>query len=303
MKYREDANLDATQINDQRSGGTRTSGSSASRSMGVYVGAGGGIVGLIAVLLFSVLDSGTGSLQGSSAVGSTPVAAQQAGGDLATNCRTGADANQRTDCRTLAAVNSIQSYWTSALSANNPHYRKSPTVLFDGSVRTGCGNATSASGPFYCPADQTVYIDLGFYDQLRRDFGAKGGTFAEAYVLAHEYGHHVQHLLGFDTLVGRDRQGATSGSVRLELQADCFAGVWAANAESTGFIEPLTRADVADGLDAAAAIGDDRIQSSAGQRVQPESFTHGTSAQRQRWFETGYQTRDPNRCDTWSAGV
>ncbi len=144
--------------------------------------------------------------------------------NLAATCRTGADADIKPECRIVAAVNSTQKYWTSALATGRTPYRNAQTVFFSGSSSTGCGPATAATGPFYCPSDETVYLDLGSFDQLRHDFGAQGGPFAESYVIAHEYGHHVQHILGCDTLVGRNRQGPASGRVRLELQADCSAG-------------------------------------------------------------------------------
>jgi predicted metalloprotease len=286
MRFRPGARLDAGQVQDRRGGGGR----------GVAVG--GGAAGLVIVVVLALLGvdvSGGADPYSLGTGGSGPAPA----GELSAACRTGSDANQREDCRIVGVVNSVQSYWGDALQ----DYREAPTRFFTGQTDSGCGAATSAVGPFYCPADQTVYIDLDFYGDLRSKFGAHGGAFAEAYVIAHEYGHHVQHLLGNDQRVGGDRQGATSGSVRLELQADCFAGVWAAHAVETGFIEDLTGADIADGLDAAAAVGDDRIQKRAAGRVDEESWTHGSSASRQKWFDTGYRGGDANRCDTFAAGA
>ena len=167
---------------------------------------------------------------------------------------------------------------------------------------------TSGSGPFYCPADKRVYIDLTFYDDLKTQFGAEGGLFVDAYVLAHEYGHHVQDLLGIESKVKPGETGPTSGSVRLELQADCFAGVWAKHATEPGangepaLVASITQDDINRALDAAARIGDDYIQKNLGNgHVNQNAFTHGSSAQRQKWFSTGYQTGDPNHCDTFSA--
>jgi predicted metalloprotease len=288
MRFRPGARLDAGQVQDAR-------GARGGRGLAVGGGAGTIVVVLVLALLgVDVPGGGSGSDPFSLGTGSgSPTPA----GELSSTCRTGADANQREDCRIVAVVNSVQAYWDGAVSG----YREAPTRFFSSSTQTGCGGATSAVGPFYCPPDQTVYIDLSFYDELRTRFGAQGGAFAEAYVIAHEYGHHVQHLTGADERVGDDREGESSGSVRLELQADCYAGVWAAHAVATGFIEDLTPADISDGLDAAAAVGDDRIQQRSTGRVDKESWTHGSSASRQRWFTTGFRAGDAARCDTFSA--
>ncbi len=175
-------------------------------------------------------------------------------------------------------------------------------VLYDASTGTGCGAGQAAMGPFYCPADRKVYLDLSFWNELETKFGAKG-EFARAYVISHEIGHHIQNQLGANRQADRlGRQGAQSGSVRLELQADCYAGVWARHAPEVSNIQ-ITRADIEDGLGAAASVGDDAIQEKAQGRVMPDSFTHGTSAQRMRWFGKGYDAGKPAACDTFSASA
>jgi uncharacterized protein len=294
--FRDEAKLDTSQVEDLR--GRRVG------KGGLAVGGGG--VGIIVALLIVFLGGGLpggggdlgelGNLAGQSA--GTPAASNR---ELAQECRTGADADDREDCRIVGYVNSIQSYWTDAFSGGGREYEPARTRFFTDAVQSGCGAASSAMGPFYCPADSSVYIDLGFFDELRSRFGAQGGPFAQAYVIAHEYGHHVQNLLG--VLGGPQDQGAESRAVRVELQADCFAGVWAANAVETGFITRLSQADIADALDAAAAVGDDRIQEAIQGRVTPESWTHGSSEQRQQWFTTGYESGNPGSCDTFSGDV
>ena len=296
MRFRQGARLDTGQVTDVR--GRRVGGG------GLAVGGGGlGIVGVVIYLLFAVLGGG-GDLGGQLA----PLDDQVVGrgdtpSEISQECRTGADANERQDCRIVGVVNSVQAFWNGVFQRSNRQYPYADTVFFTDEVQTGCGLASSQVGPFYCPSDQHVYIDLGFFDELQSRFGAGAAPFAQAYVIAHEYGHHVQHLTGTDERVGSDRQGAKSGSVRLELQADCYAGVWAAHAVETGFIEDLTADDIGDGLDAAAAVGDDRIQQRSTGGVDPEGWTHGSSASRQRWFDQGYDTGDAQRCDTFAAGA
>ena len=291
MRFRPGARLDPSQVEDRRG-----------RGGAVAVGGGGlGVAGVVIYLLFALLGGGGGGgvfdqLDGLSVGPGTTAASAQL------DCSTGADANERQDCRILGDVNSVQAYWSSWFKRHGKTYEPANTVFFTGSTETnGCGTATTDVGPFYCPADRHVYIDLGFYQELHDRFGAQGGPFAEAYVIAHEYGHHAQDLLG--DLRGQQTQGANGTSVRTELQADCYAGVWARNAVATGYIVDLTQQDVNEGLDAAAAVGDDRIQQETQGRVNPETWTHGSAAERQKWFTRGYQRGEPSGCDAFTGNL
>lgn len=266
---------------------------------GAVAAGGGGLVGIVALVVYLLtgqelpVDGGTGTGSG---VVEEDVAA----------C-TAEQANVDPECRYSAALQSLDAFWAQS-SPTGTAFAVPEAVSFTDGVSTGCGQATSATGPFYCPADRTVYLDLAFFDVLRSQLGATGGSLAEMYVYAHEYGHHVQHLTG--VLAGADRSGggADSDSVRVELQADCYAGMWAGDAATrvdprTGvtFLEPITAEQLAQALDAAAAVGDDRIQQQSGGGIDPDTWTHGSSEQRQRWFTTGYEQGSLEACDTFAA--
>jgi predicted metalloprotease len=273
------AKLDPSQVDDRRGSG----------SPGGPVIVGGGAVGLIILIAALLLGvDPTGLIDTSSR---PPIEGVQSVQD----CRTGADANKREDCRVVGFVDSVQKYWSDEFTRRGSTYTPARTVIFTGYAEAGCGTASAATGPFYCPTDQKVYLDISFFQELQSRFGAKGGPMAEAYVIAHEYGHHVQNVLG--TL---KQSSSNRASVRVELQADCFAGVWTKHAAGTGYLQPPTDAEVAQALDAAAAVGDDRIQKQTQGKVTPESWTHGSSEQRQFWFKAGYSSGNMDRCDTAS---
>ncbi|GAA2074727.1 neutral zinc metallopeptidase [Aeromicrobium tamlense] len=294
MTFNEGARLDTSQVTGGKGGAV----------------IGGGIGGLVLMLLFAFL--GGNPLDGGSSSGFDVNQILTGGSNSSSidvsECQTGADANENDVCRIVGTVNSAQDYWTDALPADiNRQYREAQTVIYSGATQSPCGTASNQTGPFYCPSDERVYIDASFFDQLSSQFGADGGNLAQMYVVAHEYGHHVQNILGI-LARGQDGQtGPQSGGVRIELMADCLAGVWAHHAASTqdeqgtALIQPLTRADIESALSAAAAVGDDHIQETlGGGRVNQDSWTHGSSESRQRWFTTGYESGNLNSCDTFN---
>ena len=293
MRFRRGARLDPGQITDVRGG-----------RMGGGLAAGGGGLGLVGIIVYLLITflSGGGGLGPLESLAGERVRAGETPSELSQECRTGEDANRRQDCRIVAVVNSVQKFWDGVFERSGRQYQYVDTVFFTDQVQTGCGFASSQVGPFYCPRDKLVYIDLGFFDELER-FGAEDTPFVESYVIAHEYGHHVQDQLGVLDRIGNDTQGPESRAVRSELQADCYAGVWADHAVETGLVVELTQADISSGLDAATAIGDDRIQEKSQGQVNPETWTHGSSAQRRRWFTTGYPSGAPGACDTFSGAI
>ncbi|HEV8489308.1 MAG TPA: neutral zinc metallopeptidase [Candidatus Limnocylindrales bacterium] len=289
MTFNPNQPLDPGQVRDRR----------GLRGGGRAVAIGGGGIGLVIALVYLLLGGDPSAL-----IQTDPGAGIQQPDNptLQQECRTGADANQRQDCRIVGYVNSIQAFWTSEFQSVGEPYQEADTVLFTSQVTTACGVASSQVGPFYCPPDTTIYLDLGFFEELQARFGARGGPFAEAYVLAHEYGHHVQNLTG-NLTPGPGQEGAEGRAVRTELQADCLAGVWAHNAAATGYLQPLTADQIAQALDAAAAVGDDRIQQKTQGQIDPEVWTHGSAEQRQEWFMTGYEQGTAADCDTFSVPI
>jgi len=285
-----EGNRQSENVEDRRGGGGGGGFGLGGRSIGigtiVIALVGGAIFGINPLTILSVLTGGGG-----------PVPVQQQGPAPAP------PANDQMARFVSTVLADTEDVWTALFTQGGANYIKPKLVLFRGAVRTGCGQGQAAMGPFYCPLDQKVYIDLNFYETLKTRLGAPG-DFAQAYVIAHEVGHHVQKLLGITDKLEQFRARASQAqgnamSVKLELQADCFAGVWAHHAQNARQI--LEQGDVEEAMNAAAKIGDDALQGARGGAVVPESFTHGTSAQRQRWFSTGLKTGSVKACDTFSA--
>lgn len=289
MAFKKSKRLDPTQVQDRRG-----------RSTGRTVAVGGGGLGIVVLVIYLLLGGNPMDLVGTDTI-SQPSSEgyYEDAYDIEADCVTGADANQRQDCRLVGFVNSVQALWTEEFRNFGREYVPAQTVLFSGSTQAACGFASSATGPFYCPRDQMIYIDLSFFDTVQARFGAQGGPFAEAYVIAHEYGHHIQNLFGILNTLGRIQDtGPDSEIVFTELQADCLAGIWFNHATETGYIENLTRADIAQALDAATSVGDDRIQQQTQGRIVPDAWTHGSSEQRLAALLDGMKSGEVESCNT-----
>ncbi len=279
---------------DARVGGNRA----RRRGRGAAI-AGGGVagVGVIVVLLLNLFTGGdfSGLLGGGG--GQQP----QDEGTAIADCQTGQDANENDDCRLAAGSLALDEFWAGEVEG----YRAPQLVIVDGSTPSACGTASNATGPFYCPPEETVYVDPTFFALLRERFDASAGELAQLYVLAHEYGHHVQYITGIFEAYPANGSGPDSNSVRTELQADCYAGAWvrgmtqADDETGTPYLQATTPEQIRDALDAAASVGDDHIQQESGGVVNPDTWTHGSSEQRQRWFDAGYDS-GPGACDTFA---
>ena len=297
MTFNKDADISGNRV--RRGGGRR----------GAAVGGGIGGLGLIAVLLFQLFTGQNVDLSGLTGEGQGQYQPEQ-GEDSYVQCLEGGDqANREIDCRMNATALSLDDYWEATLPAQaDIAYQLPEFLLFTGNVSTGCGAATSAVGPFYCPPDATVYIDTTFFDELTSRFGAEGGPLGELYVVAHEFGHHIQNQLGTMSSIDRAGTGPTSDAVRLELQADCYAGMWvqgaveAKDANGNSYLLEPTDAEIDQALSAAAAVGDDHIQETFSGEVTPHTWTHGSSEQRKRWFTIGQTQGTLQACDTFAVG-
>jgi uncharacterized protein len=314
MRFNPKADISGGRVGDAGSGGGSLRGSGMRIPIPGGSRAGGGIGGLIIIVLFFVISSCLGGGGTTSLPTDTGIDAQTQTGDPQgldedsdryANCKTGADANEDVDCARKAVALALEQFWAKALPAQGgPNFTAAQIVTFSGGVDTGCGQATSQVGPFYCPADSQIYLDTTFFaDVLEGQLGGQGGDFVEPYVLAHEYGHHIQNLLGTMSQV-RTQKGPQSDAVRLELQADCYAGMWTRDAsDGDGILEGLDQGDIDEALDSAKTVGDDRIQQQSGQRVNPDGWTHGSSEQRQRWFGIGFNQGTLQACDTFAAST
>jgi hypothetical protein len=302
--------IDVSGVDDRRGSG---GGGMGFGGGGVAIGGGAGVVGLVIYLLVTLLGGGSGGdvqLPGSGVDSGVQSGAQGSGGQgesieqLKQRCTPKEAAAKYTDCRLIKVFNVANTVWQDEFTRRGLDFNRPKFAFFSGRTTTGCGPATADVGPFYCPPDQEIFFELTFLDELQTRFGAQG-QFAQAYIVAHEYGHHLQTLLGTEPKVRAAQQRnpgqANRYSIALELQADCYAGVWSTLADkSQGKGINLTQENIAEAVRAAQAVGDDRIQKTVQGRVNPESWTHGSSAQRQQWFTTGANSGDIDTCNTFS---
>jgi uncharacterized protein len=316
MRFNPKARLDTSRVRDGGGGGSGGGpgggGTRIPLPGGTKAGGGVGFLVIIVVILLLKACGGvdlTGAVPGSGADG---YSASRFQGDSAAyqGCTTGQDANDHPDtCGVVAVENSLVDYWQGALGQQAPNAQFQPEagiVTFSGAAPSGCGQASSAMGPFYCPNDQTIYFDPSFFhDILQQQLNGPSGAFVEPYVIAHEFGHHIQNLLGTMSKV-KTQQGPNSDSVRLELQADCYAGMWTRSATQTEdsqgnvLIQDLSDQDIQDAIAAAKSVGDDTIQKETTGQVNPEQWTHGSSASRVHWFTVGYQNGTLDACNTFN---
>lgn len=310
MRFNPKARIGSGKVSDAgrgSGGGLGGLGGGGSR-LPIPTGSGGGKIGLVIVVIFFLVAMCTGNVPGinqgggnggsqNDAVGSQ---ADRVSADEYDQCQTGDDANKSEACARKAILGLLENFWSSQFSGGD--FMAAPAKTFSGSVNTACGNATSAVGPFYCPGDQTIYLDPSFFPQvLEGQLGGKGGDFVEPYVLGHEYGHHIQNITGQMRNV-KTQQGEDSDAVKLELQADCYAGLWTHHIESLKDengeqILTIDDADIEEAIGAAYTVGDDHIQEVTGGRVDSGSWTHGSSEDRMQWFRTGYESGDYEACD------
>jgi len=306
MRFNPKARVDNSQVDDRGGSGGLGGGLGGGGMRLPIPSGGGGKIGLGGIAVILLLFLLTQCMGQDVFPGNAPDTSTQDSAE----CKTGADANASESCAINLITNSVQNYWGQAYpQQQGQEYQPIQTVKYSGQTQSACGVASSQMGPFYCPNDRLVYIDTGFIqDMLEGQLGAKGGPFALAYVIAHEYGHHIEDQLG---LLGkiRTQQGPKSDSVRIELMADCLGGMWAKDAQQTTdangqpIIEDLTQEDIARAIDAAQAVGDDRIQKQSSGRVNPEAWTHGSSEQRVHWFNVGLKEGSLEACNTFAPGA
>lgn len=307
MRFNPKARVDQSQFDDRSGRSSGGFGGGSGGGMRLPIPSGGGKISLgtivVAILIYfasQMLNGGPGPSDNTGNVGASDQ----------TSCQTGEQANTSDKCAVALFTKSVQDYWTKTFGEQtNGRYQPITSVVFSGQTDSGCGTAASAMGPFYCPNDTTVYLDSTFFDQmLEGELGAKGGPFSIGYVVAHEYGHHVENQLGILAKM-RTQQGPKSDAVKVELMADCLAGMWAKDAQETvdsegnRIIEDLNADDIARAIDAAHAVGDDRIQQHSTGRVNPEAWTHGSAAQREHWFNVGLQKGSLQACNTFAPGA